>query len=47
MERPVFAPGEFFQPSLVFRDKHSYLIMETVNYGRNKFMIQALDKLKL
>ncbi len=33
----VFVPGKPFQPSLVFSDKHSKLITETVNYGRNKF----------
>jgi hypothetical protein len=32
----VFIPGKYFQPSLVFGDKHK-LITVSVNYGRNKF----------
>jgi hypothetical protein len=28
---------ERFQPSLVFRDKHSSLLPKTVNYDHNKF----------
>jgi len=33
----VFVLGKPFQPSLVFRDKHSSLLQKTVNYGCNKF----------